>query len=102
MPTASAIVTARMDPIKKQRANLIIKKSGTTPSACINKFYDRIIENGELPFDNSEETVKFSKQRIHEVFEWVNELPTFELSDDFKNLSIKEARAMRLSEEVQK
>ena len=101
MSNATAIVTARMDPLKKQRGNLIIKKAGTTPSACINEFYDRMIEKGAPLWENTENrNLSISDNDIKEALEWTYSLPTFELGGQFKDLTIKDARKMRLSDGV--
>lgn len=45
----SAMVTARMNPEKKQAGIKVLKDLGTTPSRVINRLFDHIIDTGSLP-----------------------------------------------------
>ncbi|MDR0514061.1 MAG: type II toxin-antitoxin system RelB/DinJ family antitoxin [Coriobacteriaceae bacterium] len=46
-----AMVTARMPQAKKEIGNAVLERLGMNVSSAINLFYDHLIENGSLPFD---------------------------------------------------
>lgn len=51
---ATAMITARMTPEKKEEGNAALRALGVTPSEAVNQLYDYVIKNGELPFEPDE------------------------------------------------
>ena len=98
-----ATVSARMSETKKKRGNLILKRRGTNATACINELYDRMIEKDDLLWTVDEKAPKSpTKEEIKEASEFIDSLPTIQLDPKYKNITIKEAKAMRLSGEYGK
>ena len=94
---ASAIVTARMDEMKKRRGNAILKKRGKTPSGYINELYDRLIEKNDLLWEEERKGLaSMSDEEIKAVVEKVRSIPIVTLDKDFSEMTIKQARMKRL------
>lgn len=50
MTTKTALVRARIEPLLKKRAELVLHKIGISPSDAINVFYRRVADEQAVPF----------------------------------------------------
>lgn len=91
-----AMVTARMSQGKKEAGAQVLKELGLTASQIINELYDRLIATRRSPFEPTQEQT--FEERLREAQEWVDNFPYVELSDEWQNISVKEARAMRIAD----
>ncbi|MDJ1121751.1 type II toxin-antitoxin system RelB/DinJ family antitoxin [Olsenella sp. YH-ols2217] len=73
---ATAMITARMTPEKKEEGNAALKALGVTPSEAVNQLYDYVIRCGDLPFEPEEKV-------------WPSQL----LTDEEKRRRLEEAKA---------
>lgn len=96
MSSAEAMVTARMAVDKKEEGNRVLASLGTSASKAVNQLFDYIIEKQALPFDReaAERTVHSSAE-IAAAIAFVDAL-AIPVSDEYRNMSIKEARFARL------
>ena len=93
-----AMVTARMPQGKKEAAAAVLKELGLTASQAINEFFDLIIATRKLPLERPGEQEKTPEQLHAEAEAWADSFPHFDIDEDIMNLSIKEIRALRISE----
>jgi RHH-type rel operon transcriptional repressor/antitoxin RelB len=47
-----AILTVRLDSEIKERAQAILRQKGFSASAAVQRFFDYIVQTGNLPFEN--------------------------------------------------
>ncbi len=91
----TAMVTARMDDLKKARAGAILRKCGKTPSGAINELYDFIIREGALPWgDERRGMASMSARQIEEAADFVQSIPPE--SSRFSTMSDEEIRNERV------
>lgn len=88
-----AMVTARMPQGKKEVGNTILKSMGVNPSQAINDFYDYIIKNKALPFE--EERKVFEQAEILEAITFVDSISDA-VPSRFKAMTEDEIRQERL------
>lgn len=61
---ADAMVTARMTSDKKEAGNRVLEQLGTNASQAVNKLYDYVLENKELPFKKRRKTKNIQKTKL--------------------------------------
>ena len=93
-----AMVTARMPQGKKDAGVQVLKELGYTASQIINELFDLLISTRKVPFATQGQQEKTAEQLYAEAEAWADSFPHFELDDEWKNLSIKEIRAMRIAD----
>ena len=93
---ADAMVTARMSQMKKDAGNRVLQSLGYSASSVINELYDYLIQHKELPFPAKEQHIPPTKEQILEAMEWLDGISRVG-SDEFSNMSLKEARRHRLA-----
>ena len=93
-----AMVTARMPQGKKESAVAVLKELGLTASQAINEFFDLIIATGKLPLERPGEQAKTRDQLYAEAEAWADSFPYVELGEEWQNIGIKKARAMRIAD----
>lgn len=93
---SDAMVTARMSPEKKEAGNRALEQLGTNASQAVNRLYDYVIENKQLPFPEPRERGKFTPEEIARAIAWVDSISTKRTSGRFSDMSIKEAKRERL------
>lgn len=86
------MVTARMPARKKEIGNNVLKRLNTNPSAAINRFYDYLIENEELPFPTTPSLTPEEIQRRIAIVDSIS-LPA---GNRFSTMSDDEIRRERL------
>lgn len=90
----SSTISVRMDTTKKNRGNSILKRRGVTPSQCINRLYDLMIEKDDLLWDNSEKSVfSMSANEIDEAQKFISQIPR---KSRFSTMTDSEIRQERL------
>lgn len=57
---ANAMVTARMTSEKKEAGNRVLEQLDTNVFQAVNKLYDYVLENKELPFHTGEKRIEKS------------------------------------------
>ena len=87
-----SMVTARMSQSKKENGNAILEQLGTNASSVINRLYDYIIENRELPFTVQDQ---LSQAEIRRRITLVDSLP-LTAGNRFSTMSDEEIRSERL------
>lgn len=98
-----ASVSVSMDEIKKEKGDLVLKRLGTNATACINELYDEIIEKNSIPWKRNVESAEtLTSKEITDAIVFLDNIPTIDLQPEYKNITAKEARKMRLAEEVKK
>lgn len=91
----TAMVTARMDDLKKARAGAILRKCGKTPSKAINELYDFIIREGTLPWGDARGGIaSMSARQVEEAADFIQSIPP--ASSRFATMSDEEIRRERL------
>ena len=93
-----AMVTARMPQGKKEAATAVLKELGLTASQVINELFDAIISTRSVPPMVASRQEKTPQQLYEEAEAWADSFPYVELSEEWQNISVKEARAMRIAD----
>ena len=93
---ADAMVTARMSSEKKEAGNRILEQMGTNASQAVNRLYDYLIENRELPFFDLDERRRYTQEEIAEAIDWVDCLSQNRTTGRFSDMTVKEAKRERL------
>ncbi len=91
---ADAMVTARMNPAKKQAGNRVLEELGSSASQAINQLYDHLIEERALPFECDQKEMP-SPERIAEARAFIGALPR---KNRFTDLTDDEAKRIRARE----
>lgn len=68
------MVTARMSPEKKEAGSRVLEQLGTNASQAVNRLYDYVIENKELPFPE-EERRAYTREDVERAIEWADGVP---------------------------
>ena len=85
-----------MQPAKKEAANRVLTHLGTNASQVINELFDYIISNKTLPWTETQSGQSdVSESRLLDALAWVDSLQV-QLSPEFADLSLKEAKKIRL------
>ncbi len=102
--TATALVSARLEPEVKERAQVILRSAGLTDTIVIRRIYDYIVSVGDVPefVKTGEFSVPAVEQRDHfdDMVDWMLGGPFSGedwswLQDD----AVKEARGERWDDE---
>ena len=93
-----AMVTARMPQGKKEAATAVLKELGLTASQVINELFDAIISTRSVPSMMPSRQEKTPQQLYEEAEAWADSFPYVELSEEWQNITVKEARAMRIAD----
>lgn len=97
MPTA--VVSGRVDEDVKRRADVIIRKSGSSVGAVINDVWQTIVETGELPASPSQVQELQSKRATFGAFmKWFDSLPA--QNDAFDGMTDDEILSWRVNDYV--
>ena len=93
---ADAMVTARMSQEKKEAGNRVLEQLGTHASQAVNRLYDYVLEQRQLPFPEERERREYTQQEIARAVAWVDSIPLKRTSGRFSDMTIKEAKRDRL------
>ncbi len=86
-----AVVTARVPQEKKDSATRILRDLGMTPSQAINRLFDYVIANKEVPFESKR---RHSPEEIADMLAFIDSLS----SPTPSTMTDDEIREARLSE----
>jgi len=93
---ADVMVTARMTEAKKAAGSRVLESIGSNASKIINELYDYLAEHKQSPFAaSSEDGQGISSEEWREASVWMEALQ-MEVAPEFRDMTIKEARAHRL------
>ena len=92
-----AMVTGRMPASKKERGNRVLSELGTNASKAINALYDYVIEHRALPFSTDRPD---RSELLHTATSLVDASPKVQLDERHTQMSIKDARRERLSQQT--
>lgn len=92
-----AMVTGRMSASKKERGNRVLSELGTNASKAINALYDYVIEHRALPFSTDRPD---RSELLHTATSLVDAIPKVQLDESYTQMSIKDARRERLSQQT--
>ena len=92
-----AMVTGRMSASKKERGNRVLSELGTNASKAINALYDYVIEHRALPFSTDRPD---KSELLHTAVSLVDAIPKVRLDAHYAQMSVKDARRERLSQEA--
>lgn len=70
-----AMVTGRMNPVKKEKGSKILKRAGLNASQAVNLMYDRLIEEGDAGFLLSSEDAEKTSRKWEDATRFVDSLP---------------------------
>ena len=93
-----AMVTGRMSASKKERGNRVLSELGTNASKAINALYDYVIEHRALPFPADRPD---RSELLRTATSLVDAIPKVRLDERRTQMSIKDARRERLSQQTQ-
>lgn len=97
---ADAMVTARMTSDKKEAGNRVLEQLGTNASQAVNKLYDYVLENKELPFQEKKKNKNYTKNEIAQAIEFVDSINVLPLGNRFENMADAEIKLERLSKKL--
>ena len=92
-----AMVTGRMSASKKERGNRALNELGTNASKAINALYDYVIEHHALPFSTDRPD---KSELLRSATSLVDAIPKVQLDERHTQMSIKDARRERLSQQA--
>ena len=97
-----AMVTARMQPSKKEAGNRVLESLGCSASQAINELYDYLLTHKSLPWAESQTRASgLDEQRLKKAMEWVDGLQV-SISPTFAAMSTKDAKKHRLARQQSK
>ena len=94
---ATVVVSGRIDEELKRRADMIIRREGSSVGNVINDVWQSIVETGHVPQTNSQLKEKEAQQAKFNAFlDWFNALPS--QNPAYANMTDDEILAMRVSD----